>query len=444
MIKISVIMPSLNVEPYIKECIESVMNQTLKDIEIICIDAGSTDGTKEIIDKLAEADKRIRVVESEKKSYGYQINKGIELAQGEYIAVVETDDYIAGDMYEKLYYEAKSKNADYVKANYRSYINQENGERFFWNCKLFPKTDLYNKVINPRDNFDLIICDWYIWLGIYKRRFILDNNILLNETKGAAFQDIGFLHQVNVNAERALYLDEYGYNYCIDRESSSTNSGRALNFAYDEYTNLLDRYTAKKTYDGYELYAIFARMAKSFLCCYHDMLVSDLKKNDGIENKYKWFINMIKHGVEKDIISSSNMEKCLWENVSLILSSDGEYQKVINDRGKSLVSHIGQPGENNIVIFCCGNYGFNAYKYLTKKGYEISAFTDNNTEIWGKSLLGVPIKSPKEVLCTKSYVRYVVANEKYYAEIKQQIIDAGINKDFIYIFKMWNERLHDK
>ena len=94
MAKVSIIMPSLNVAGYICECMESVIHQTLKDIEIFCIDAGSTDGTLEILERYAGEDERIRVVHSDKKSYGYQINLGIDMALGEYLGIVETDDYI--------------------------------------------------------------------------------------------------------------------------------------------------------------------------------------------------------------------------------------------------------------------------------------------------------------------------------------------------------------
>lgn len=80
--KISVIMPSLNVAPYIRECMDSVICQTLNDLEILCIDAGSTDGTREVLEEYAGKDARIRLIESDKKSYGYQMNLGLEAAAG--------------------------------------------------------------------------------------------------------------------------------------------------------------------------------------------------------------------------------------------------------------------------------------------------------------------------------------------------------------------------
>lgn len=97
--KISVIMPSLNVSKYIKQCLQSVLNQTLEDIEIICVDGGSTDGTLDIIQQYVKKDNRVKLIHSDIKSYGYQMNLGIKEASGDYIGIVETDDYIQSDMY---------------------------------------------------------------------------------------------------------------------------------------------------------------------------------------------------------------------------------------------------------------------------------------------------------------------------------------------------------
>ena len=85
--KVSIIMPSLNVAPYITECMESVIHQTLQDLEILCVDAGSTDGTWEILEEYSKRDGRIRLIRSPQKSYGYQMNLGIREAVGRKITL---------------------------------------------------------------------------------------------------------------------------------------------------------------------------------------------------------------------------------------------------------------------------------------------------------------------------------------------------------------------
>ena len=96
--KISIIMPSLNMAQYIQECMDSVLRQTFEDIEILNVDAGSTDGTLEILNKYLAEDSRVHILHSHKKSYGHQVNLGIEQAKGDYIGIVDTDDKIVPDM----------------------------------------------------------------------------------------------------------------------------------------------------------------------------------------------------------------------------------------------------------------------------------------------------------------------------------------------------------
>ena len=117
-IKVSVIMPSLNVVNYIEDCIDSVINQNMKDIEIICVDAYSTDGTLEKLCDYQKADSRIIIIKSDVKSYGYQVNLGITAAKGEYIAIIETDDLIKEGMLSELYQKAKNNNLDYIKCEF--------------------------------------------------------------------------------------------------------------------------------------------------------------------------------------------------------------------------------------------------------------------------------------------------------------------------------------
>ena len=116
--KISILIPSLNVEKYVTQCIDSIINQTLSDIEIICIDAGSTDGTLDILTEYEKKDSRVKLVKSSKKSYGYQMNLGLTLATGEYVGIVETDDYVSENMYECLYCLTENGTIDVVKGTF--------------------------------------------------------------------------------------------------------------------------------------------------------------------------------------------------------------------------------------------------------------------------------------------------------------------------------------
>ena len=126
--KVSIVLPSLNVSKYIRQCIESVINQTLKEIQIICVDAGSTDGTLDILQEYANADSRVSIITSEKKSYGYQMNLGFKAATGEYLGIVETDDYADPEMFETLYNCAIKNSLDVAKSGFYYYYSKDKTE----------------------------------------------------------------------------------------------------------------------------------------------------------------------------------------------------------------------------------------------------------------------------------------------------------------------------
>ena len=231
--KVSVIMPSLNVGQYIEECIASVVNQTLKDIEIICVDAGSTDGTVEILEKYASTDPRITIIHSDKKSYGYQMNIGINRAKGEYIGIVETDDYILPEMYEKLYSVAKENNLDVVKSDWNAFVD-ENSTRKFSYRTIGCKPEIYGRVIDPKDDLEVFYVNYQNQPGLYLRSFIMDNGLKHHETPGASFQDVGFKLGVLSKAKRYMFYKDASYMLRRDNPNSSVHNKGNIYVVADE------------------------------------------------------------------------------------------------------------------------------------------------------------------------------------------------------------------
>ncbi|EAJ6178336.1 glycosyltransferase family 2 protein [Campylobacter lari] len=232
--KISVVVPSLNSIKYIHECIDSILNQTLKDIEIICVDAGSTDGTLEVLREYEKNDNRLKVIVSDKKSYGYQMNLGIKEAKGEYLGIVESDDYIKEYMYEDLYNIAIEKKCDIVKGDMLNFWDKE--ERIY-EYRLLNWTEvLYNRILNFKTD-KRILTESNIMnpSGIHKMDFIKKNNILCNETPGSAFQDTGFWFQLQVLADTIFLVKEAYYYYRQDNINSSCNSRAKVYCICDEY-----------------------------------------------------------------------------------------------------------------------------------------------------------------------------------------------------------------
>ncbi len=206
--KVSIVIPSLNSMYYIEECLQSVLNQTLQDIEILCVDANSTDGTLEYLKELESKDKRLKVLLSQKKSYGHQMNLGIKAAKGEYLGIVESDDYIKSNMYAELYRIAKEKQCDVVKGDMLEFVDK-NGERIFTYTRLINWTKcLYHRNLNAKDVRVFTQSGIMNPSGIFKLSFLRENQIYHNESLGAAYQDTGFWFFTHLLASKIFFVNE--------------------------------------------------------------------------------------------------------------------------------------------------------------------------------------------------------------------------------------------
>jgi len=233
--KVSVVVPVYNVEKYLRECLDSIVSQTLKDIEIICVNDGSTDNSPAILEEYANKDNRIKIISKSNSGYGHTMNVGIDAATGEYIGIVETDDYIKQDMYEKLYNIAIKYDLDFIKADFYRFSYEGEKQKLQYNhiAGLYP--ELYNRVIRPYDNLKVFRFIMNTWSGIYKREFLVKHNIRHNETPGASYQDNGFFFQTFCLADRAYFYDEPFYMNRRDNPDSSVKNKEKVFCICDEY-----------------------------------------------------------------------------------------------------------------------------------------------------------------------------------------------------------------
>ena len=247
MIKVSIIIPIYNVEKYLRECLDSVINQTLSEIEIICVNDGSKDNCLEIIQEYAKVDSRIKILNKDNSGYGDSMNKGIELATGEYLGIVEPDDYVEKDMFQKLYSKAKEYDADIVKSNF--FILQDSDkDKKITLVMLDESKKYYDKLLTPIKNLNVYRFPMYTWSGIYKREFINKNNIKHNTTPGASFQDNGFFFQTFSLAKTVYFINEAFYYYRWDNPNASGNQSRRNNLIkskkeYDFIRTFVDKHS---------------------------------------------------------------------------------------------------------------------------------------------------------------------------------------------------------
>ena len=150
--KVSIVMPTYNVEKYFRQCMESVINQTLTDIEIIPVDDGSPDNCGAIMDEYAAKDSRIKPIHQQNGGYGKAVNAGINAATGEYIGIVETDDWCDPKMFEKLYTQAKKLDADVCKCDFRYYYGNDKFRDCKAICTIAPEGEVFTIKENPENN----------------------------------------------------------------------------------------------------------------------------------------------------------------------------------------------------------------------------------------------------------------------------------------------------
>ncbi len=243
--KVSIVVPVYNVERYLRQCLESLVRQTMKDIEILCVNDGSTDGSGAILREYAERDDRVTVIEQANGGYGRAMNAGIEKARGGYLGIVEPDDFVALTMYEDLYALAERHALDLVKADFYRFVTSEADETItFRYMHLSPRREDYGRVFCPREKKESFFYVMNTWTGIYRLDFLRAHGIRHQETPGAAYQDNGFWFQTFLYAKRAMIADFAGYRVRRDNPNSSVNNpGRAyaMNREYDYIRGILEK-----------------------------------------------------------------------------------------------------------------------------------------------------------------------------------------------------------
>lgn len=233
MLKVTIVIPVYNGEKYLDKCLKSVVSQTLKEIEIICIDNNSSDGTMEILKKFQKQDNRIKIISKDKNTgYGSSINLGIKRASGKYIGFVESDDYVSIKMYENLYKLAKKNQVEVVKCNYFCFTKNKKYKK-----NLFLKNEL-NKIINPLKQQHILSENSCIWSAIYKRSFLIKNKINCIEKQNHSYEDTSFTFKVFSLAKKVFFTSNALYYYRTDNQMSSVKSKKYFFAIIDEYKEI--------------------------------------------------------------------------------------------------------------------------------------------------------------------------------------------------------------
>ena len=414
MIKVSVVMPVYNVEEYLEEALLSVMNQTLREIEIICVNDGSTDGSLNILKKCADMDERIRIISKENSGYGHTMNVGIEAAQGEYIGVVETDDYIDSTMMEELYKEAATNQLDMVKAGYREFMVNEARDRVFKNVPILAQkdADLYGEILNAQSDLRVFDADLVTWAGIYKCDFLNKYSIRHNETPGASYQDNGFWFQVMMHAQRLSFMDKLFYNLRRDNPNSSIYSKGKVFCMCEEYDFIREKITESNHPMKKELLGI----------CFAKRI-----------SNYKWTLNRIapeyrqdfyvrmrqdyEEALERGEIRSDFLSRSDWNYVYTVLHSESLIfmdASTMKDFARERILKA-----EKIYIYGAGSWGANVYRKLQgcMCAEKVKGFLVTSKENEKESMFDIPIMELEHAELAEDYLVIAAVADKYLAEV---------------------------
>ena len=232
-IAVSVIVPVYNAEKYLVKCLDSVVNQTLKNVEIILVDDGSTDKSSEICKGYAEKDERIIYFKKENEGLAAARQDGMEKASGEYIGFVDSDDWLELNMYERMYSVAKKENADVVFCN--AFLDEDVKDKIHLEPGVYDRERIEKEIL-PRSLAGLShkgansVIRWCNWLRLYKRSLIEENGLSF----GRGFrrsQDLQLTFETALYAEKYVSLnDEYLYHNRTDNNAVSLSRGYTKNY----------------------------------------------------------------------------------------------------------------------------------------------------------------------------------------------------------------------
>ncbi len=240
---ISAIVPIFNAGPYLDQCLKSIELQSYKNLEIICLNDGSTDDSLAIMRTHAEKDPRIIVVDKENQGYGATCNRGLAEAHGSYVSIIEPDDWIESTMYEDMisFVGQFDQTIDIVKTPYWRIWMPDTPQQKKLNCSYKNRIHPPKQPFAIKDAAHLLSHHPSIWSALYRKDFLDDNNIRFKEIPGAGWADNPFLMETLCHAQNIVYLDTpyYCYREETDEKAASFARNNTL-LPFERWNDMMD------------------------------------------------------------------------------------------------------------------------------------------------------------------------------------------------------------
>lgn len=379
---VTIIVPVCNVQDYLEKCLNSIIGQTYKNIEILCIDDGSTDNSGRILDEYRLKDERITVIHKANAGYGHTMNMGMEHAHGKYMQIVESDDYIKSNMTKELLKEAERFQLDIVKSDFWRFF-QENQLEY---NKICTNDEHYNKVLSSGDDITVFDDNMYNCTGIYRMDFIRKNHIRFNESSGASYQDNGFWFQTIALAKRLMFIPKAFYCIRRDNPNSSyycTDKIYAMGLEFDYIKKfILEQMNGDKRY----LYI-------------HNKyrMIGYLFTAQRLNFKYKdEFHRFVYEGIRRECIEE-NIDKSMipsgfYKMFEEIKNNDDNWLYTAKyNMSKDTVVSLNE--SKQIIIYGAGIIGTRVCQNLKRFSWKIAGFAVSDRDIVEDEKEGLPVKS---------------------------------------------------
>lgn len=426
LIKVSVVIAAYNSEKYIRQTLDSIIGQTLKDIEIICVDDGSSDSTLDVLHYYASLDSRIRVLRHMEQSDGAAAarNMGISHAQGEYLSVLDADDYFESDMLEKAYERAKATDADVLLYDgwvFDEHIMADKEADFILRKEYLPSKEVFAPGEHAEQLF-LMTCG-AAWNGLFRRSFIEEQGIKFRSFHHA--DDLGFVYLAYACADTITVMKDKFIHY---RKNAGTSQADQVHLwpetSYLALADLKALLEEKVLFEKYKVafiqivmvYSIFyldsMQNWQGYKSLYDELRVRRLFEfgvydvpDDKFKNKYWLKVrNLIKDVPPEEFVFLQSRglkpfkEKRLWETIV--------------------------PVGENVVIYGAGFFGKELFCSMLKDcKYRLKAWVDQNYHS-----IGYPVISPESLRdITDVWVVVAIISENTYVQVKNYLVSLGID-----------------
>ncbi len=444
-IKVSIIIAVYNVEPYIKQCLDSICNQTLKEIEIICVDDGSTDHTVSIIKNYQEKDQRIHIISQENQYAGVARNHGMKYAKGTYLSFLDADDYYTPDMLEKLYQQAEKQQLEVVVCEY-DFFDERLGKKveksFEYEEGIVKEQICFSgKELEHAAVFQ--ITKGWAWDKLFLTDFVRKTGYQFDSFRSS--EDGFFVYLLLARAERIGFLKEKLAIHRIGNQHSLSNS---MDKNWINGYKMLQ--SIREELEKQDLYSMFQQSFLTFALEFQLYYLDAMRSLKAQRNCFYYTREIIEPNLgilnylKPDLLFS---EQSIMEYQKVLQLSFEEYLFDKIQKKEITIENCQRKGwvfpylliekGTSIIIYGAGTIGRDYYKQLIESGYckEVRIVDQAYQKYQKMSLENIIVEEPELVFHTNfDYIIIAIKERQVQKEIKAWLVEGGIQPEAIQCF----------